>query len=143
MARVDRARLTERLGEIFTAWAEDPDSDVVAAELVEGRWAVRMAQHVRDFTTVWVIPGDLTASFEAYVSPPPPRRREEVLRLLLFRNHAAWRVHFAVDRAGEIYLRGKLEAERADEEALQYVFAEIYQMVELTFRLIIQTGFAR
>lgn len=143
MARVDRARLTERLGEIFTAWAEDPDGDVAAAELVEGRWAVRMAQQTRDFTTVWVVPGELSVSLEAYVSPPPPRRREEVFRLLLFRNHSAWRVHFAVDRAGEIYLRGKLEAERADEEALQYAFAEIYQMVDLTFRLIIQTGFAR
>lgn len=143
MARVDRARLTERLGAIFTAWAEDPGSDVAAAELVEGRWAVRMAQQTRDFTTVWVVPGERTVSFEAYVSPPPPRRREEVLRLLLFRNHDAWRVHFAVDRAGEIYLRGKMEAELADEEALQYVFAEIYQMVDLTFRLIIQTGFAR
>ena len=143
MARVDRARLTERLGEIFTAWAKDPDGDVAAAELVEGRWAVRMAQQTRDFTTVWVVPGELTVSLEAYVSPPPPRRREEVFRLLLFRNHSAWRVHFAVDRAGEIYLRGKLEAERADEEALQYAFAEIYQMVDLTFRLIIQTGFAR
>lgn len=143
MARVDRARLTERLGEIFTAWAEDPDGDVVAAELVEGRWAVRMAQQTRDFTTVWVVPGELTVSLEAYVSPPPPRRREEVFRLLLFRNHDAWRVYFAVDRAGEIYLRGKLEAERADEEALQYAFAEIYQLVDLTFRLIIQTGFAR
>lgn len=143
MARVDRARLTERLGEIFTAWAEDPDGDVAAAELVEGRWAVRMAQQTRDFTTVWVVPGELSVSLEAYVSPPPPRRREEVFRLLLFRNHSAWRVHFAVDRAGEIYLRGKLEAERADEEALQYAFAEIYQLVDLTFRLIIQTGFAR
>ena len=143
MARVDRARLTERLGGIFAAWAEDPDGDVVAAELVEGRWAVRMAQQTRDFTTVWVVPGELTVSLEAYVSPPPPRRREEVLRLLLFRNHDAWRVHFAVDRAGEIYLRGKLEAERADEETLQYAFAEIYQLVDLTFRLIIQTGFAR
>lgn len=139
----DRAGLSERLGAIFTAWAEDPDSDVVAAELVEGRWAVRMAQHTRDFTTVWVTPGERTASFEAYVLPPPPRNREEVYRLLLFRNHTAWRVHFAVDRAGEIYLRGKLEAERVDEEALQYVFAEIYQMVDLTFRLVIQIGFAR
>ena len=143
MPRGDREELTERLGAIFTAWAEDPDSDVEAAELVEGKWAVRMAQHTRDCTTVWVTPGERTASFEAYVSPPPPRNREEVFRLLLFRNLTAWRVHFAVDRAGEIYLRGKLEAERADEEALQYVFAEIYQLVDLTFRLIIQTGFAR
>lgn len=143
MPLFDRAGLTERLGAIFTAWAEDPDSDVEAAELVDGKWAVRMAQHTRDCTTVWVTPGERTASFEAYVSPPPPRNREEVFRLLLFRNHAAWRVHFAVDRADEIYLRGKLEAERADEEALQYVFAEIYQLVDLTFRLIIQTGFAR
>ena len=139
----DRAGLSARLGAVFEAWAADPSSDVAAAELVEGRWAVRMAQQTRDFTTVWVTPGDLTVAFEAYVLPAPPRGVAEVHRQLLFRNHRAWRVHFAVDRSGGIYLLGRIEAGRADEETLSYVFAEIYELVELSFRPLLRAGFAR
>ena len=136
-----RSELTRRIGEIFRAWVDDPDSDVVAAELVEGRWAVRMAQQVRDYTTVWVTPGDLTVSFEAYFLPGPPRRVEEVYRHLLFRNERAWRVHFAIDQDGEIYLRGRVEVSQATEETFEYVFAEIYSLVELSFRTLVRTGF--
>ncbi len=138
-----RAELSERLGTVFGSWVDDPDSDVVAAELVEGRWAVRMAQQTRDFTTVWVTPGDLTVAFEAYVLPPPPRRVEEVYRHLLFRNHRAWRVHFAIDRDGEIYLFGRVDVSQATEDTLQYVFAEIYGLVDLSFRPLVRTGFGR
>ena len=138
----NRAELSARLGAVFEAWAADPGSDVEAAELVEGRWAVRMAQQTRDCTTVWVAPGDLTVSFEAYVLAAPPRGVAEVHRQLLFRNLRAWRVHFAVDRSGEIYLLGRIEAGRADEETLSYVFAEIYELVELSFRPLLRAGFA-
>lgn len=138
-----RAEVSGRLGVLFAGWVADPDSDVVAAELVERRWAVRMAQQTRDFTTVWVTPGDLTVAFEAYVLPAPPRRMEEVYHQLLVRNNRAWRVHFALGRDGGIYLFGRVEAGHATEETLQYVFAEIYELVELSFRPLIRTGFAR
>ena len=138
-----RAELSRRLGDLFGEWVDDPDTDVVAAELVEDRWAVRMAQQTRDFTTVWVTPGDRTVSFEVYVLPAPPRRVEEVYRQLLFRNHRAWRVHFAIDKDGEIYLFGRVAVAQADEETIQYVFAEIYGLVDLSFRPLIRAGFSR
>ena len=140
---MERAELSGRLAQIFGCWVADPESDVVAAEPVEGRWAVRMAQQTRDFTTVWVTPGDLTVAFEAYVLPAPPQRLEEVFRLLLVRNHRAWRAHFAVGADGGIYLFGRVEADRATEETLQYVFAELYELVEISFRPLIRIGFAR
>lgn len=138
-----RAELSECLGALFGTWVEDRDSDVVATELVEGRWAVRMAQQTRDFTTVWVTPGDLTVAFEAYVLPAPVRRVEEVYRELLIRNRRSWRVHFAVGLDGGIHLVGRVEADRATEETFQYVFAELYELVELSFRSLIRTGFSR
>lgn len=136
-----RAELSRRLGDLFRGWVDDPESDVVAAELVEGRWAVRMAQQTRDFSTVWVTPGDRTVSFEVYVLPAPPRRVGEVYRQLLFRNHRAWRTHFAIDRDGEIYLVGRVDVAQATEETIQYVFAEIYGLVDLSFRPLIRAGF--
>lgn len=140
---METAELSAGLGELFERWVDDGQSDVVAAELVEGRWAVRMAQERRDFTTVWVTPGDRTVSFEAYVLPPPAHAGQEVFRQLLFRNYDAWRVHFAVDKDSQIYLRGRIEAELADEGTLQYVFAEIYQLIELSFRLLLDAGYRR
>ena len=114
------AELSERLGSIFQSWVDDPVSDVVASELVDGRWAVRIAQRTRDFTTVWAEPGDRTVLIEAYVLPAPASDAGEVFRQLLFRNFRAWRVHFAIDGDGEIYLRGRVPAEQADEETMQY-----------------------
>ena len=138
-----KAELSAGLGRLFETWVGDGDSDVVAAELVEGRWAVRMAQQTRDFTTVWVEPGDRTVLFEAYVLPPAAKGHQEVFRQLLFRNHNAWRVHFAIDKNGEIYLRGQIEAELANEDTLQYVFGEIYQLIELSFRPLLDAGYRR
>jgi len=140
---VNREALSERLGVVLARWVDDEDSDVVAAELVEGRWAVRMAQQARDFTTVWVEPGERTVGFEAYVLPPPAHHAEEVFRQLLFRNHSTWRTHFAIDANREIYLRGRIEAGHADEETLQFVFGEIYQQVELAFRALLDAGYRR
>lgn len=140
---MDRRALSDSLGEIFRRWVEDPDSDVVAAELVEGRWAVRMAQQTRDFTTVWAEPGERTVGFEAYVLPPPPLHPDAVHCQLLLRNHKAWRVHFAIDRNGEIYLRGRIEANHASEATLGYLFAEVYELIEVSFRALLDAGYKR
>jgi hypothetical protein len=140
---VDNLELTQRLGAVFREWVADETSDVVAAELVDGRWAVRMAQQTRDFTTVWVDPGELTVSFEAYLLPPPPENREEVFRQLLFRNEKAWLVHFAIDGNSEIYLRGRIPVDQATEQTLQLVFGEVYQSVETSFRALLSAGYGR
>ena len=136
-----KTELSDALGAIFGSWVADAESDIVATELFEGRWAVRMAQQTRDFTTVWVEPGERTVGFEAYVLPPPPHNREEVHRQLLVRNHGAWRVHFAIDRSGEIYLRGRIPVLAATEETLEYVFGEVYQLIELAFRPLLEAGY--
>lgn len=140
---MNKRDLSDALGDTFRSWVNDGESDVVAAELVEDRWAVRIAQQTRDFTTVWVQPGERTVGFEAYILPPPPKNRSEVFRQILFRNHSSWRVHFAIDGEGEIYLRGRVAATDADEETLQYVFGEIYQLVELAFRPLLEAGYMR
>ncbi len=41
------------LRSVINQWIDDPDLSVEYAEMVEGKWAVRMAQETRDFTTVW------------------------------------------------------------------------------------------
>lgn len=123
-------------------WLADPDGDVVYAEQVEGRWAVRMRQTVRDATTVWWEEGTYTIAAEAYVLPAPPGDASDGYRLALIRNHPTWRAHFALDAEGAFVIRGRVAAD-APFEDLDRLLGEIYQMVETTFRPLVALTFAR
>lgn len=121
-------------------WLESDDSSVEYAEEVDGRWAVRMRQEVRDATTVWFEVGERSLWFEAYVIPAPPRPHE-VHRQALVRNARAWRCFFALDEEGALVLRGRVPARRVDLEELDRVLGEIYETIELSFRSMVQAGF--
>jgi len=130
----------EILKERIRLWLEDPNSSVEYAEEVDGRWAVRMRQEVRDATTVWFEIGERSLKFEAYVVPAPPEPGE-VHRQALMRNSTTWRVFFGLDREGAVLLRGRLAAGQVTIEELDLVLGEIYEMVEVAFRAMIRAGF--
>ncbi|MDH3426669.1 MAG: type III secretion system chaperone [Acidimicrobiia bacterium] len=134
---------TELVQATSARWVADSESDVVWAGEHEGRLGVRMAQSVRDFTTVWFDVGDLTIGYEAYVAPPPPRGVEEVYRQCLVRNRAWWRVHFALDAEGGLVLVGRSSLAALDESVLDAALGSIYEAVELSFRAIVAAGFGR
>jgi len=140
---VSRTRAWDVLTEASLRLMADEASDVVNAEEYEGRWAVRMAQQVRDFTTVWFEVGERTVGFEAYVLPNPPGGHQEVYRQLLTRNHRMWRSHFSIDKDGDVFLAGRISLEEWDVEALDQVLGAIYEAVELSFRAMVQAGFAK
>ena len=133
-----RAVLEERI----ELWVADPDSSVVYAEEVEGKWAVRMRQDARDATTVWFTVGERSLQFEAYVIPEPTRPAE-VHRQALVRNMTGWRCFYAVDREGALVLRGRLAAAMVTLEELDRVLGEIYEMVEIGFRSFVNSGWPK
>jgi len=112
-------------------WVDDAESAVEYAEYVEGRWAVRVRQEVRDFTTIWWSAGQRSIWAEAFVWPPP-RRPAESYRMCLTWNRRCWRVHFALDEDGALVLRGRT----TDPEELEMILAEMYEMVEVTFNAL-------
>lgn len=128
------------LVERIRLWVEDEEGSVEYAEEVEGRWAVRMRQEVRDATTVWFDLGERSLVFEAYVLPAP-RFPHEVHRQALVRNRRAWRCFFATDAEDAIVLRGRLAAETVTIEELDRVLGEIYETIELAFRPMVRAGF--
>ncbi|MEX1134488.1 MAG: YbjN domain-containing protein [Acidimicrobiia bacterium] len=117
-------------------WLDDPDSSVEYAEEVEGRWAVRMRQQVRDTTTVWFTVLERSLDYKAYVIPVPPQP-VEVLRQALMRNQRAWRAFFAIDAEGDLLLRGRVPADRVTLLELDRVLGEIYETIELSFRAMV------
>lgn len=122
-------------------WLADPDGDVVYAERVEARWAVRMTQTVRDATTVWWTPGTYSIAAEAYVIPAPPGDSTAAYRLALRRNAHTWQAHFALDSEGALLIRGRVPLATADFETLDLLLGEIYHMVELSFRPLVACAF--
>lgn len=132
--------MREALERRIAAWLDDPDSAVEYAEEVEGRWAVRMSQVVRDATTVWFEIGERSLWFEAYVLPAPSFV-PEVHRQALVRNSRAWRAFFALDADGAIVLRGRLAAAQVTSGELDRVLGEVYETVELAFGPMVRAGF--
>ncbi len=140
---MNRSAAWEVLTSASRRLVSDDASDVVNAEEYEGRWAVRMAQQVRDFTTVWFEVGERTVGFEAYVLPNPPHGHQEVYRQLLSRNHGLWRAHFSIDRDGDVFLVGRVSLAEWSPEAFDAVLGVVYEAVELGFRSVVRAGFSR
>ncbi|HSM02214.1 MAG TPA: YbjN domain-containing protein [Acidimicrobiia bacterium] len=133
----------ELLERVTAAWVDDPDGDVVWAGDHEGRHGVRMRQSVRDFTTVWFSPGERTVAIEAHVLPAPPVRPDEVYRQALARNAGTRRIHFALDREGDLVLVGRIPLSELTEEELEFALGEVYEMVEVSFLGLVAAGFDR
>jgi hypothetical protein len=131
--------MREVLEERIELWLNDPDSSVEYAEEVEGRWAVRMRQEVRDATTVWFAVGERSLQFEAYVIPEPPHPAE-VHRQALVRNMGGWRGFYAVDTDGALVIRGRAASDRVTLEELDRILGEIYEMIEIGFRPLVGMG---
>jgi hypothetical protein len=124
------------LSQVVDSWVADPDSDVVYAEKVEGRLAVRMRQQVREATTVWFWVGDRSLIAEAYVIPAPAEA-EDAYRQALVRNGRSFRVNFALDHEGALVLRARIPLDRVDSTELSYLLAEIYETIEVSFRSLV------
>ena len=124
------------LAQVVDSWVADPDSDVIYAERVEGRLAVRMRQQVREATTVWFWVGDRSLIAEAYVIPAPAEA-EVAYRQALLRNGRSFRVNFALDHEGALVLRARLPLERVNATELSYLLAEIYETIEISFRSLV------
>jgi hypothetical protein len=123
---------------VIARWVADPESDVVYSELVDGRWAARMRQSVRDATTVWWTAGERSVRAEAYLFPAPAHRVDEVYRFCLARNAETWRSRIAVDREGDIVIRSRIANEQVTAAELDRVLGEIYELVELTFPTLVR-----
>lgn len=132
--------MREILEQRIDDWVEDPESSVEYAELLDGRWAVRMRQEARDATTVWFAPGERSLSYEAYVLPLPEGSTDAYHQALV-RNKRSWRAFFALDDEDGLVLRGRLPDEQVTPEELDLVLGEIYEMIEVAFRSLIRDAF--
>jgi hypothetical protein len=102
-----------------------------------------MRQTVRDFTTVWFGLGERSLTVEAYVLPGPPFNREAVFRQALARSFSTRRLHFALDRDGDLVLVGRVPIGEVTEEELELILGEVYEAIEVAFKPLVRVAFSR
>lgn len=136
---MDHDRARELVETVTDGWAADPDGDVVWAGDHEGRRGVRMRQSARDFTTVWFSTGERTVTVEAFVLPVPPHARSEVFRQALVRNAGTRRIHFALDRHGDLVLTGRIPLAELDAAEMETTLGEVYELVDVSFPLMVRS----
>lgn len=133
----------ELVATTLAGWVTDPDTDAVWSGEFEGRLGLRIAQTVRDYTTIWFEVGERTVGAEAYVLPPPPQDPEAVYRYCLARNRTAWPAYLCLDRQGDLYVMGRTNTESLRVEDLETMVGAIYEVVELAFNALVKMGFRR
>lgn len=136
---MDKEATLRWIGQLAERWVSEETSDVTYCEQDGSRWALRIRQTTRDFTTVWLEVGDRSLRYEAYILPAPVSNLEEVYRLCLRRNEKAWRVHFTLSDDSDLFLRGRLALELVSEHELESALGEIYELVEITFRPLLRS----
>lgn len=93
-------------------------------------------------TTCWVLVGRYGVLVEAFVCRRPDEAHEQVYRWLLQRNGRLYGVHYTVDRAGDIYLIGRLGHHAVTAEELDRVLGQVLEAADGDFNTLLELGFA-
>lgn len=93
-------------------------------------------------TTCWVLVGQHGVLVEAFVCRRPDEAHEDVYRWLLRRNTRLYGVHYALDKAGDIYLIGRLAHHSLNAEELDRVLGQVVEAADGDFNTLLEIGFA-
>ncbi|MGH3883171.1 MAG: YbjN domain-containing protein [Pseudonocardiaceae bacterium] len=93
-------------------------------------------------TTCWVLVGQHGVLVEAFVCRHPDEAHEDVYRWLLRRNARLYGVHYALDKAGDIYLVGRLAHHAVTAGELDRVLGQVVEAADGDFNTLLEIGFA-
>lgn len=93
-------------------------------------------------TTCRVLVGQHGVLVEAFVCRHPDEAYQEVYRWLLRRNVRLYGVHYALDKAGDIYLIGRLAHHAMTAQELDRVLGQVVEAADGDFNTLLEIGFA-
>ncbi len=93
-------------------------------------------------TSCWVLVGQHGVLVEAFVCRRPDEAHEEVYRWLLRRNARLYGVHYALDKAGDIYLIGRLAHHALTALELDRLMGQVAEAADGDFNTLLEIGFA-
>ncbi|MCW2599226.1 MAG: hypothetical protein JWM02_1055 [Frankiales bacterium] len=94
------------------------------------------------FTNCWLVVGQHGLLVEAFVCRQPDENHQEFYAFLLRRNAKSFAVSFALDKAGDVYLVGRLPLSSVTPEDVDRILGSVLQYADETFDLLLEIGFA-
>lgn len=127
-AEVIRAALTE--------------AELDFAEPQPSQFFVKLPGTHKLFTNAWLVVGQHGLLVEAFVCRKPDEKHEEFYAFLLRRNAKTFGVSFALDKAGDVYLVGRLPLSAVTPADVDTLLGSVLQYADETFDLLLEIGFA-
>ena len=106
------------------------------------RWYVRLRGEEKDHITVWLMLGQRTLRYEAYVMPAPEENIAAVYEVALRRNEKLVGAHFAIGVEDALFLRGELPVGAVCADEVDRIIGSMYAYCEQSFPTMIRLGFA-
>lgn len=107
-----------------------------------GRFFVTLPGVKKLQTNCWLIVGRHALLIEAFVCRRPDEAYEDVYRYLLRRNARLYGVHYTVDRAGDVYLIGRIGLHAVTTDELDRLLGQVLEAADGDFNHLLELGFA-
>ena len=127
-------------GDVIRAALTEAELDF--AEPQPGQFFVKLPGTHKLFTNCWLVVGQHGLLVEAFVCRQPDENHQEFYAFLLRRNAKTFAVSFAIDKAGDVYLVGRLPLAAVTPDDVDRILGAVLQYSDETFDLLLEIGFA-
>jgi hypothetical protein len=117
------------------------EAELDFAEAQPEQFFVKLPGTHKLFTNCWLIVGQHGLLVEAFVCRKPDENHEELYAFLLKRNAKTFAVSFALDKAGDIYLVGRLPLASVTPDEVDRILGAVLQYADETFDTLLEIGF--
>lgn len=104
-------------------------------------FAVALPGEKRLKTACLLTVGAHALEIEAFVMRAPEENREQVYAWLLQRNTRSYAVSWAIDRAGDVYLVGRVPLASVSAEEIDRVLGCVLEYADGSFNVLLELGF--
>lgn len=118
------------------------ESGLDFAEPQPGQFFVKIPGTHKLFTNCWLVVGEHALLVEAFVCRRPDENHDEFHRWLLRRNSRMFAVAFALDKAGDVYLVGRLPLAAVTHDEVDRILGAVLEYADSSFDALLEIGFA-
>jgi len=118
------------------------ESGLDFAEPQPGQFFVKIPGTHKLVTNCWLVVGEHALLVEAFVCRKPDENHDEFHRWLLRRNSRLFAVAFALDKAGDVYLVGRLPLAGIAHEEVDRLLGAVLEYADSSFDTLLEIGFA-
>jgi hypothetical protein len=138
--RETTADLRETTERVVVCWLDDSGLEYEVGAR-QGEYVVQLPGEAKLRTTVSILVGDRALSVSAFVIRNPDENHEQFYRWLLTRNARLPGVAFALNRAGDVFLVGRLPVQAVTARTFDELLGAVLSTSDSSFNELLALGF--